>query len=184
MDNLDNYIHLIRKQRHDFINDLQVIYGYLQIGKINDGLQYIEKLNEENKIISSVYALGDNALGLCMEENIKRIIQKDIHIEIDMEIEEFYHNFFYKNYAKKQNLVNNIFNKFENNNTRCLYIYFFEDKLGQSILLCNDESIKDELNWMESWQKIKIELNDLNLYKCICGNNIGYRITVIDDSIK
>ncbi len=177
MDDLQNSIHLIRKQRHDFMNDLQIVYGYLQIGKSDNALKYIEKLGEENKTISSIYALGDNLFGFCMEDNIKRLTQKNIQIETNIEIEKFYCEVFSKDYSKKYNLINNIFSKFENNSIKHVYIYIFEDDIGQSLLVCNDESIVDELSWMESWKKLNIDLDNIVLHECSYGNNIGYRIT-------
>ena len=45
MNELENYISLLRKQRHDFMNDLQVIYGYLQIKRTQGALEYIDRLS-------------------------------------------------------------------------------------------------------------------------------------------
>jgi hypothetical protein len=179
MDNLENSIHLIRKQRHDFMNDLQVVYGYLQIGKNDNALKYIEKLSEENRTISSIYSLGDNFFGYCMEYNMKKLLQKNICVETNIEIEKFYKENFNKDYNEKCNLVNNIFSKFENNDIKNVYIYIFEDEMGQSLLVCNDESVADELSWMESWQKVDINLDNVSLHECSYGNNIGYRITFL-----
>ncbi len=179
MNSIENSIHLIRKQRHDFMNDLQVVYGYLQIGKSDNALKYIEKLSEENKTISSIYALGDNFFGFCMEYNIKELSQKNISVETNIEIEKFYNKIFNKDYNEKYELVNNIFSKFENNGIKNVYIYIFEDEMGQSLLVCNDESVSDELSWMESWKKVHINLDNVSLHECSYGNNIGYRMTFL-----
>lgn len=179
MDRSDTLIHLIRKQRHDFMNDLQVIYGYIQIGKEGLALKYIEKISLENEYISGLYSLGDKYLAFCMELNIKKLRKNNIDVEVILEIESFNENFFDIDYSKKRDLVNNIFNEFERNKSECVYIYVFEDTLGQSILICDSESIIDELNWIESWNKINLNINNMNLDKCCYGNNIGYRITFI-----
>lgn len=41
------FLNVIRTQRHDFINHLQVISGYLQLGKKESALEYVEHLSEE-----------------------------------------------------------------------------------------------------------------------------------------
>jgi hypothetical protein len=176
MDNLDKLIQLIRKQRHDAMNDIQVIYGYLQVQKLECALEYIKKLRMENEIISELYSLGDDYLAFCMENNIRRLMRSDFSIELNLEIDRFYNNVFNKDYIKKCDLVNNIFNKFENNSIQHVYIYIFEDDLGENLLICNKESVIDELSWMESWQKIDINIDNTSLYECCYGNNIGYRI--------
>ncbi len=38
-------ITLLRKQRHDFINHVQVIYAYLQMNKQEKAEEYIDKLD-------------------------------------------------------------------------------------------------------------------------------------------
>lgn len=179
MDDIIKCINLMRKQRHDFMNDLQIIYGYLQINDVDRATNYLEKLSKENAIISSIYALGDNYFGLCFEENIKSIIQKDYSVEANVEIEKFYTNFFEKDYIKKKNLVKNIFSSFENNSIKYICIYIFEDKLGQSFLVSNNENLIDELSWMENWESIDPDIEGLKLHKCSYGNNLGYRITFL-----
>lgn len=43
-------IKILRRQRHDFINHIQVAHAYLQLGKIEKALVYLEELaNDTNK---------------------------------------------------------------------------------------------------------------------------------------
>ncbi|WP_123052950.1 Spo0B domain-containing protein [Clostridium sp. JN-1] len=179
MDDITKCIDLMRKQRHDFMNDFQIIYGYLQINDVDRAVNYLEKLSKENIVISSIYALGDNYFGFCFEQNIKSIIQKEYSVEANVEIEKFYKKFFEKDYIKKNNLVKNIFSSFENNSVKYIYIYIFEDKLGQSFLISNNESLIDELNWMENWDSMDVGIEELKLHKCSYENNLGYRVTFL-----
>ncbi|MEG6523223.1 sensor histidine kinase [Desulfotomaculum sp. 1211_IL3151] len=42
-----NTIHLLRCHRHDFLNHLQVILGYIQLNKTNKAEEYIKNINQE-----------------------------------------------------------------------------------------------------------------------------------------
>lgn len=176
MSELENYIILLRKQRHDFMNDLQVISGYLQMKRPQDALEHIEKLANENGIISEIYKLQDNEFSLCLESNIKKLWVNEIKVEIDIEIDNFKNKIFKNEYNKKNNLVNTIFMELEDTNQKFVYIYIFEDELGESLLIANNEAMSDEISWMDEWQQIDIEIDDLRIYKCIFDNNIAYRL--------
>lgn len=45
-------IELLRIQRHDFINHLQVIHALLQLGRSEKALKYIEELAKDSSLIS------------------------------------------------------------------------------------------------------------------------------------
>jgi sensor histidine kinase regulating citrate/malate metabolism len=47
-------ITLLRRQRHDFINHLQVIHAMLQMGRTEKTLIYIEELAKDPKLVSDV----------------------------------------------------------------------------------------------------------------------------------
>lgn len=47
-------IKLLRIQRHDFLNHLQVIHALIQLGRGEKALQYIEKLAHDPDMISNV----------------------------------------------------------------------------------------------------------------------------------
>jgi hypothetical protein len=176
MSELEDYVNLLKKQRHDFMNDLQVVYGYLQMKRTHEALEYIDKLSKENEIISEVYRLQDNRFSLCLESNIKRLWASDIKVEIDIEISNFEKKIFENDYNKKSDLVNTIFMEIEDTNVNFVYIYIFEDELGESLLIANNEAMVDEISWMNEWQQIHMEINDLRIYRCGFDNNIAYRL--------
>lgn len=176
MSELENYVDLLRKQRHDFMNDLQVIYGYLQIKRPQGALEYIDRLSKENEIISEIYRLQDNGFSLCLENNIKKLWANEIKVEIDIEISNFKSKIFENEYNKKNDLVNTIFMELEATNQNYIYIYIFEDELGENLLVTNNEAMYDEISWMDEWQQIDIEIDNFKIYKCNFDNNIAYRL--------
>ena len=176
MNELENYISLLRIQRHDFMNELQVIYGYLQIEKPQGALQYIDKLSKQNQIIGEIYKLQDNEFSLCLENNIKRLWANEVKVEVDIEISNFKKKIFENSYKKKSDFVNTIFMELENTNQNLVYIYIFQDDLGESLLVTNNEDMNDEISWMDEWQQIDIQIDDFKIYKCGFDNNIAYRL--------
>ena len=176
MNELEDYVSLHRKQRHDFMNDLQVIYGYLQMKRPVEALGYIDRLSKENEIISEIYRLQDNGFSLCLENNIKKLWADDIKVEIDIEISNFKNKIFENDYNKKSDLVNTIFIEIEDTNVNFVYIYIFEDELGESLLITNNEAMIGEISWMNEWQQIDMEIDDLRIYRCGFDNNIAYRL--------
>ena len=45
-------INLLKIQRHDFVNHLQVIHAFLQLGRTEKALTYIEELAKDSRLIS------------------------------------------------------------------------------------------------------------------------------------
>ncbi|MGH4139276.1 Spo0B domain-containing protein [Clostridium sp.] len=176
MNELEEYISLLRKQRHDFMNDLQVIYGYLQIKRPQGALDYIEKLSKENQIISEIYKLEDNRFSLCLESNIKKLWANEVKVEVDIEISNFKNKIFVNEYTKKNDLVNTIFMEVEKTNKKFVYIYIFQDELGESLLVTNNESMIGDISWMEEWQQINTQIDDFKIYRYGFDNNIAYRL--------
>jgi sensor histidine kinase regulating citrate/malate metabolism len=43
----EEMIKLLRRQRHDFINHIQVVHAYLQLGKIEKALAFLEELAKD-----------------------------------------------------------------------------------------------------------------------------------------
>src|SRR3712207_7871447 len=73
MEDIEKFINAFRKERHDFMNCVQIIYGYLQLDNTKEAIRYINKLIGENKDISSLYALGDQNFGFRSEEHTSEL---------------------------------------------------------------------------------------------------------------
>ncbi|MFD3157621.1 Spo0B domain-containing protein [Haloimpatiens sp. FM7330] len=176
MEDTNYSVKCLRKQRHDFMNDIQIIYGYLQTQNSDKAKEYIKSISKKNEIISSIYSLGDNFLGLCLEKNLKKLWSKEVEVSLDIEINELKESIFKEYFDKKCDLANNIFNELENNKCKFVYIYLYEDELGKNMFISNNEDMVDELNWMEQWEKISSDIDKLLFYKCYYDDNLAYRI--------
>lgn len=176
MDKFDEFTKHIRKQRHDFMNELQVVYGYIQVEKHEEAKKYIQKVVDSNSKISEIYSLNDICLGILMEKNLKILMNQDIEVDLFIELDTF-EDKFEKYYHKKMVLVNNIFNEIAYNKYKFVHIYIFENELGKSILISSNESVVDELEWMEEWVEIQCGIKDMSLHKYNYNEEVGYRLT-------
>ncbi|VBB07878.1 signal transduction histidine kinase sporulation regulator spoob [Lucifera butyrica] len=50
----DELVRLLRIQRHDFINHMQVIHAMIQLGKTDRAMKYIEELARDPDLMSDV----------------------------------------------------------------------------------------------------------------------------------
>ncbi|MBO9609224.1 MAG: Spo0B domain-containing protein [Paenibacillaceae bacterium] len=55
-------IRTVNHYRHDWMNDLQVMSGYLQLGKYDELRRFIEKVKEKSCVESNTAKLGDPSL--------------------------------------------------------------------------------------------------------------------------
>ncbi|QBD85468.1 hypothetical protein EQG73_09860 [Clostridium tetani] len=78
-------------------------------------------------------------------------------------------------FYKKRHLVNNIFNELKKDAEE-IYVYLFENELGKSLLISNDEEVKDELDWIEEWDNIQVDIEKFYVYRYKWSGHIGYRI--------
>ncbi|WP_427338996.1 Spo0B domain-containing protein [Caloranaerobacter sp. DY30410] len=69
---------LNREQRHDWMNVLQVIYGYLQLGKYDMAIKKINDLSQIALSISKVYKLTITPICLLLERKIKEAYNNGI----------------------------------------------------------------------------------------------------------
>jgi sensor histidine kinase regulating citrate/malate metabolism len=54
----------IREQRHDFMNHIQVVWGYLQLKKPDEAIRYIARINEEFNVLGSLFKISCPQLSL------------------------------------------------------------------------------------------------------------------------
>ncbi|SHH49690.1 Sensor_kinase_SpoOB-type, alpha-helical domain [Caloranaerobacter azorensis DSM 13643] len=69
---------LSREQRHDWMNVLQVIYGYLQLSKYDMAIKKINDLSQITLSISRVYKLTITPICLLLERKIKEAYNNGI----------------------------------------------------------------------------------------------------------
>lgn len=82
-------LEVIRTQKHDFLNHLQVILGYLQLNKIPEAKKYIEEVVLEAGHLSRINHLypAEAALALLVAQNeaAKRGITVEYDIQTDLQ---------------------------------------------------------------------------------------------------
>lgn len=130
-------IEQMRLQRHDFMNYLQVIYGYIQINKPQEAVKYIKNINKYMLVIGRVFNLECDAFGIIFQEFVNKCIIRKIQIELDLRIEYISCENFSKDIDKKRRLFNAATDKllemidFLEGFNQKLYIYF--DGLPESL---------------------------------------------------
>lgn len=160
----DNYIEKysleqLRLQRHDFMNYLQVIYGYIQINKPNEAINYIKKINKYMIAISRIFNLECDVFGILFQEFINKCNKFNIEIELDLRIEYISCEHFSKDIEKKKNLfditTDKIIDKINSieNDSRILYVHICGLPEDFNIIISNVKEINNE-NYYSSMASI------------------------------
>ena len=66
-DMCEEIVRLLRLQRHDFINHLQVIHAMIQLGRTEKALAYIEDLSKDSGLIQDTLQLHVKAKNQCQQ---------------------------------------------------------------------------------------------------------------------
>ncbi|AKX93313.1 signal transduction histidine kinase [Moorella thermoacetica] len=75
-------ISLLRWQRHDFLNHLQVISGYLQLKKNDRALAYLRQVIDQLEQIGRIMHLQEPALALTALARIEGAVARGISLEM------------------------------------------------------------------------------------------------------
>ena len=83
---------LSRKQRHDFANTLQVIYGYLQIDRKENAIAEIHRFTNVTQSISELYKISVTSIRLFLENKLLEInnLGKELTLEVETSYEDQY----------------------------------------------------------------------------------------------
>lgn len=76
----------LRIQRHDFMNYMQVIFGYIQINKPDNASEYIKKINSRMITLSRIFNLESSYLGILLQNLIGTIYKLGAEIIFENEI--------------------------------------------------------------------------------------------------
>lgn len=135
---------LSRKQRHDFMNILQVVYGYLQLDKKENAIDEIKKATSTTESISQLHKISNLGISLILESKLYETINlgKDITIEVETSYDEEY-----RDIDNEKEIISKI------------------DKIIGSLIKINALALEDE----EISTHIKIVENDDSL-QIICLN--------------
>jgi Signal transduction histidine kinase regulating citrate/malate metabolism len=83
--NLADMLQIIKAQRHDFINHLQVIYGLLKLGEIKQIEDYINTLHHDIQVTGDILRLAIPELSAFLLVQSGQAAQNDISLEIEQE---------------------------------------------------------------------------------------------------
>lgn len=110
----------LRLQRHDFMNYLQVIFGYIQLNKPDKAVSYIKNINKQMVNISRIYNLESDPLGLLFQDFIMKCSKFDLEMELEIGISAVDNSVVENNYQLFINLIDNFLEKLsiiEDNNS-------------------------------------------------------------------
>ncbi len=75
---------LLRHQRHDYMNLIQIVYGYLQLNKREQALSQIKWINSMASSISKAYRISIFSISMLLEEKIKKADTRSIRLEYNV----------------------------------------------------------------------------------------------------
>ncbi|WP_028611815.1 Spo0B domain-containing protein [Paenibacillus harenae] len=90
-------IRTLNHHRHDWMNDLQVVYGYIRLNKLDKTIEYVEKISGRMAVESSISKLGVPSLVSYIQSfrtisnslELQVVINGDIHLnEITAEADQ------------------------------------------------------------------------------------------------
>ncbi|MGO4184663.1 Spo0B domain-containing protein [Paenibacillus sp. MCAF9] len=81
-------IRTLNHHRHDWMNDLQVVFGYIRLKKLDKAAEYVEKISERMAVESSISKLGVPSLISYIQSfrtisnslELQIVIKGDIHL--------------------------------------------------------------------------------------------------------
>jgi sensor histidine kinase regulating citrate/malate metabolism len=80
----DQNLRVLRCHRHDFLNHLQVILGYIQLGKVQTAEEYIKGINEELKGIRVISGLSIPEVSVLLLFMRQKAVQSNIRLDCDI----------------------------------------------------------------------------------------------------
>ncbi|MDF2673645.1 MAG: hypothetical protein K0R09_1910 [Clostridiales bacterium] len=148
---LEKYaIEQMRLQRHDFMNYLQVIYGYIQIKKPNEAIGYIKNINKHMITISKIYNLECDAFGMFFQEFIDKCSKAYMEIELEIKIQYISCELFSKDIEKKKKLFDFVTEKTLNeissmeSDSKNIYINLSGSPENFNLTISNSRKINNE----------------------------------------
>ncbi|RIX50551.1 histidine kinase [Paenibacillus nanensis] len=83
-------VRTLNHHRHDWMNDLQVLFGYIRLGKLDKTIQYVERIRERMAAESAVSKLGVPSLISFIQSfrTITNTMSLEVEIEGDLHLNE------------------------------------------------------------------------------------------------
>ncbi|WP_150269342.1 Spo0B domain-containing protein [Paenibacillus tepidiphilus] len=80
----------LNHHRHDWMNDLQVLYGYIRLGKPDKSLQCVERIKERIALDSRIAKLGVPSLVFYLQSfrTLRTNLELDVQVEEGLQLED------------------------------------------------------------------------------------------------
>lgn len=154
----------IRAQRHDFMNEIQVIWGYLQIDKPEEARKYIAGLNRYMNLYSRIFHLGNPTLSLFLYDHVCKAEKMGLAVDFSCDLVRVDDKAFTLNYHEKLNLLDCLFKKVVEGNSgegSTIYIDIYSENNEIYIVFANNPDVTD-MDFSEgSYAGIAREVKDI-----------------------
>ncbi|MBJ9992153.1 Spo0B domain-containing protein [Paenibacillus sp. S28] len=79
-------IRTLNHHRHDWMNDLQILYGYIKLGKSDKAVQCVERIKEQMAVESKIAKLGIPSLIFYLQSfrSTSSNLELDVHVDDQM----------------------------------------------------------------------------------------------------
>ncbi|MBD2844605.1 Spo0B domain-containing protein [Paenibacillus sp. IB182496] len=83
-------IRTLNHHRHDWMNDLQVLYGYIRMNKPDRMMQYVDNIRQRMAVDSKIGRLGEPSLVLFLQSfrTLTQSLRLEVEIEEDIDLTE------------------------------------------------------------------------------------------------
>lgn len=149
----DRVVNYIRSQRHDFMNEIQVIWGYLQIGKPEEALRYITGMKESMDLYGRIFYLDNPTLSLFLYDHITRVQRLGLSVDFSSDIEKVRREAFASCYHEKIDIMDSLFQKVSDKCAETgatLYIDIYVEDGGLYIVFANNADA-GSIDLQEDW---------------------------------
>lgn len=85
IDNLQEMMQVIKAQRHDFVNHIQVVYGLLTLHQVEQAQEYISRLYHDVQVSGDILQLGVPELSALLLVKMGAATGKEISLNIQVE---------------------------------------------------------------------------------------------------
>ncbi|SHG88491.1 Spo0B domain-containing protein [Tepidibacter thalassicus] len=156
---------LLREQRHDFLNEIQIIFGYIKLNKIDKAVEYINKVSYSAKVCSKLSNLNCIDLYLILNEKLRKCKELGINVNFEVYSVGERKDFLGKNILKSLNYFEkaiDIVLDFVYNNSNFEEYIFYIEETPECFALKVDLSYFNDISCLEK----KLNLSCGEFYLC------------------
>lgn len=84
LDNLDRLNNKLRTQRHEYLNEMQVVYGLLEIGEYEDARDYLKPIYDDIASVGKALKTSKPAVNALLQAKMELAKSKDIKFFIEV----------------------------------------------------------------------------------------------------